>query len=158
MADVSHHTSDLSTHPDVSEMRARYARMLDGPQGVAVDGLVFLTGLYLAISAWVVHFNATSPELTACNLIVGLGVAALGIGLTVAPARMLGLTWATAPAGLWLIVSPWIATAGHHASAGMIWNNVIVGALTCALALIATRMVRGAGEPGSGGGRAARRG
>jgi SPW repeat len=72
MADVSHR-ADISTHPDVSEMRERYARMMDGPQGLAVDGLVFLAGLYLAISPYVVHFSSTTHELTVCNLILGLG-------------------------------------------------------------------------------------
>ncbi|GAB2739914.1 SPW repeat protein [Kitasatospora kifunensis] len=146
MADVSQQSGDLSAHPDVSEMRARYARMLDGPQAVAVDGLVVLAGLYLAISGWVVHFNTTSAELTACNLIVGIAIALLGVGLTLAPARMRTLTWAAVVAGIWLIVSPWVATAGHHASAGMIWNNVITGVISCLLALIAARMIQGAAE------------
>ncbi|MDH6135785.1 hypothetical protein P3T37_005202 [Kitasatospora sp. MAA4] len=143
MADVSHHPGDLSTHPDISEMRNRYARMMDGPQGVAVDGLVFLAGLYLAISPYVVHFSAASHELTLVNLIMGLSIAALGLGLTVAPARMFGLTWAMTAAGVFLIISPWVVTIGHTATKGMIWNNVVVGGLTCLLGFTAAGMVMG---------------
>ncbi|GAB2705108.1 SPW repeat protein [Kitasatospora kifunensis] len=144
MANVSHQAGDLSTHPDISEMRTRYARMMDGPQGVAVDGLVFLAGLYLAISPYVVHFSATSHELTITNLILGIGIAALGLGLTIAPARMFGLTWAMACAGVFLIISPWVVTVGHTATRGMIWNQVVIGGLTCLLAFTAAGMVLGA--------------
>ncbi|MFI9271641.1 SPW repeat protein [Kitasatospora sp. NPDC052896] len=155
MADVSHQASDLSTHPDISEMRARYARMMDGPQGVAVDGLVFLAGLYLAISPYVVHFSAQSHELALCNLIVGIAIAVLGLGLTLAPAQMFGLTWALTALGVWLIISPWVATVGHSASRGMIWNNVIVGGLVCLLGFTAASMVLN--RQREGGGRASRR-
>lgn len=141
MADVSHHPGDISTHPDISEMRTRYARMMDGPQGVAVDGLVFLAGLYLAISPYVVHFSAASHELTVVNLVIGLAIAALGLGLTIAPARMFGLTWAMIAAGVFLIISPWVVTVGHTATRGMIWNNLLVGGLTCLLGFTAAGMV-----------------
>ncbi|PYC74007.1 hypothetical protein C7C46_24670 [Streptomyces tateyamensis] len=137
MADVSHRAGDLRTHPDIAEMRARYARVMDGPQGVAVDGLVVLAGLYLAISPYVVHFSAASHELVICNLILGIGIAALGLCLTLAPARMMGLTWAMAATGVFLIISPWVVTVGHTATRGMIWNQVIVGGLTCLLAFAA---------------------
>ncbi len=146
MADVSHQAGDLSTHPDISEMRTRYARMMDGPQGVAVDGLVFLAGLYLAISPYVVHFSAASNELRICNLILGIAIAALGLGLTIAPARMFGLTWAMTAIGVFLVISPWVVTIGHTATRGMIWNQVIIGGLTCLLGFTAAGMVMGLGS------------
>ncbi|MYT28557.1 MULTISPECIES: SPW repeat protein [unclassified Streptomyces] len=141
MSDLSHHTTtDITSHPDVAEMRERYARMLSGRQATALDGLILLTGMYAAISPWVVHFRATSPELTVNNLIIGIVLAVVGLGLTRAPERMYRLSWTCAVIGVWLVISPWVVTAGHSASAGLIWNNVWIGAVTLALGLAATRL------------------
>ena len=131
---------DISRHPDVPEMRERYERLLNVREDSALDGAVLLVGLYAAISPWIVHFSGSNPDLRTNNLIVGLTIAAFGLGLTLAPERMTRLGWACAAAGVWLIVTPWVATVGHHPTAGMIWNNVLVGAavvlLGCAIAAI----------------------
>ncbi|WP_043262733.1 SPW repeat protein [Streptomyces sp. CT34] len=140
MSDLSHHAPDITSHPDVPEMRERYARLVGGRQAVALDGLVLLTGLYAAISPWVVHFRVTSPELTVNNLIIGLVLAVIGLGMTRVPERMYQLTWTCAAIGVWLIISPWVVTAGHSATAGLIWNNVWLGAVTFVLGLAATRL------------------
>ncbi|WP_232248196.1 SPW repeat protein [Streptacidiphilus rugosus] len=124
-------------------MRERYARMLEGGRPMAVDGLMVLAGLYAAISPWVVHFRTASTELTLNNLIIGLAVAAIGLGLSLGDERAARLSWTCAPIGVWMIISPWVVTIGHTASRGMIWNNVIVGAVICALGLAATRMLMG---------------
>lgn len=50
MANVSPTRGDITAHPDVSEMRDRYARMLGGRDVALVDGPVFLLGLYCAAS------------------------------------------------------------------------------------------------------------
>ncbi|WP_043263105.1 SPW repeat protein [Streptomyces sp. CT34] len=144
MSDLSHHTTDITSHPDVAEMRERYARLVSGRQAAALDGIVLLTGMYAAISPWVVHFHATSPELTVNNLVIGLVLAVIGLGLIRAPERMYQLTWTCAVIGVWLVISPWVVTAGHSASAGLIWNNVWIGAVTLALGLAGTRMAMGA--------------
>ncbi|MER0247225.1 SPW repeat protein [Streptomyces sp. HSW2009] len=144
MANVSHHPADLANHPDVSEMRDRYARMLGRPSVVAVDGLLLLAGLYAAISAWTVHFAAAESELALNNLIMGIAVAVIGLALTMAPERMGGLSGACAAIGVWLIVSPWVVT--RHPDTGMIWNNVIVGAVICLCGLVAAGMVVRAGK------------
>ncbi|MFH8367383.1 SPW repeat protein [Streptomyces sp. NPDC018031] len=138
MADLSRHTSDLRGHPDASEMQERYARVLGERDVVLVDGPVLLAGLYLAVSPWVVHFSG-NVDLTTHNLIVGVCIALLGLGLTLAPERMYGLSWAMCAVGAWLIVSPWVVT--RFPDAGMIWNNVIVGAVTCLLGLAAAGVV-----------------
>ncbi|MEU8823686.1 SPW repeat protein [Streptomyces sp. NPDC048636] len=146
MADVSHTRGDITGHPDVTEMRERYARMMDARDVVFLDGPVLLAGLYFAISPWVVHFSSTSPNLMVHNLILGLAVALLGIGLTVAPRRMYSLCWTMAAIGVWMIISPWVVARGPDA--GMIWNNVIVGVITCLFGLVAAGMVmrKGRGE------------
>jgi SPW repeat len=138
--DTSHHAGDISGHPDVHEMRARYARVLSGRGEVAVDGLVVMAGLYCAISAWVIHFSGTRTDLLVNNLILGIAVALIGVGLSMAPERMRGMTVAMAAIGIWLIISPWVVT--RHPDTGMIWNNVVIGAVICLLGLVATMALR----------------
>ncbi|MDX3232644.1 SPW repeat protein [Streptomyces sp. ME19-01-6] len=144
MADVSRHRSDITRHPDVTEMRERYARMLGARDVVFVDGPVLLTGLYFAISPWVIHFSGTRPDLTVNNLILGICVALLGVGLTTAPRRMYSLCWAMSAIGVWMIISPWVVT--RFPDAGMIWNNVVVGAITCVLGLVAAGVLMRTGR------------
>ncbi|AQW50287.1 SPW repeat protein [Streptomyces violaceusniger] len=139
MADVSRAKGDLRGHPDVSEMRERYARMMDARDVVFLDGPVLLAGLYFAISPWVVHFSATNPNLMVNNLVLGIAIALLGIGLTTAPRRMYSLCWAMSAIGVWMIISPWVVARGPDI--GVIVNNVVVGAVTCLFGLIAAGMV-----------------
>jgi hypothetical protein len=138
--DVSHHASDLSSHPDAPEMRARYARVEAGRGEVAADGLVVLAGLYCAISPWVVHFSGARPDLLINNLILGLAVAAIGIGMSMVPERMRGMSLAAAGIGVWLIISPWVVT--RFPDDGMIWNNVVIGAVICLLGAGAALAIR----------------
>ncbi|MGW7753674.1 SPW repeat protein [Streptomyces violaceusniger] len=139
MADVSRAKGDLRGHPDVSEMRERYARMMDARDVVFLDGPVLLAGLYFAISPWVVHFSGTNPNLMVNNLVLGIAIALLGIGLTTAPRRMYSLCWAMSAIGVWMIISPWVVARGPDI--GVIVNNVVVGAVTCLFGLIAAGMV-----------------
>ncbi|MFE1440304.1 SPW repeat protein [Streptomyces sp. NPDC058739] len=134
MANVSHPRGDMTTHPDVSEMRARYARMLGGRDVALVDGPVFLLGLYCAVSPWIVHYTTSQPDLVVHNLIVGLAIAVLALGFTRAPERMYGLSWAMCALGAWMIVSPWIV--GDSPDAGVILNNVIIGGLALVLGML----------------------
>lgn len=133
MANVSHR-GDMATHPDVSEMRARYARMLGGRDVALVDGPVFLLGLYCAASPWILHYTASQPALVTHNLIVGIAIGLLALGFTSAPARMYGLSWAICAMGVWMIIAPWIA--GSSPDVGVILNNIIIGALAIVLGLM----------------------
>ncbi|RVU27740.1 hypothetical protein EOT10_05420 [Streptomyces antnestii] len=131
MADVSHQGPDLASHPDVSEMRDRYARVLGGRDVALMDAPVFLIGLYCAISPWTVHFSASQPELATHNLIMGIAIGVLAVGFAVTPTRMYGLSWAMCAMGVWLIIAPWIV--GSSPDKGVILNNVILGGLTVLL-------------------------
>ncbi|WP_225096040.1 SPW repeat protein [Streptomyces sp. CoH27] len=133
MANVSHR-GDMTTHPDVSEMRARYARMLGGRDVALVDGPVFLLGLYCAASPWIVHYTASQPALMTHNLIMGIAIGLLALGFTRAPERMYGLSWAMCAMGVWLIIAPWIVGSGPDR--GVIINNVVIGALALLLGLL----------------------
>lgn len=133
MADVSHHRGDLSGHPDASEMRERYSRMMGGRDVALVDGPVFLAGLYCAISPWVVNFSGTQPALATHHLIIGIAIAVMALGFTMVPERMYGMSWAMSAIGAWLVLSTWLV--GNNPDAGIIWNNVIVGAVVFCLGL-----------------------
>ncbi|MGW4564252.1 SPW repeat protein [Streptomyces sp. NPDC004561] len=133
MANVSHR-GDITSHPDVSEMRARYARMLGGRDVALVDGPVFLLGLYCAASPWILHYTASQPALMTHNLIMGIAIGLLALGFTRAPERMYGLSWAMCAMGVWLIIAPWIV--GSHPDQGVIINNAVIGALAIVLGLM----------------------
>ncbi|GAA2768100.1 SPW repeat protein [Streptomyces paradoxus] len=134
MANVSPTRGDITSHPDASEMRARYARVLGGRDVALVDGPVFLLGLYCAASPWIVHYTTSQPALVTHNLIMGIAIGLLALGFTRAPERMYGLSWAMCALGVWMIVSPWIV--GESPDAGVVWNNIIIGALAVVLGLV----------------------
>ncbi|MFF3530750.1 SPW repeat protein [Streptomyces rubiginosohelvolus] len=134
MSNVSHARSDLSGHPDASEMRARYDRVMGGRDVALVDAPVFLVGLYCAVSPWVLHFTASQPALVTHNLVMGIAIAVLALGFTVMPERMYGLSWAMCAIGAWIIVSTWVV--GDSPDAGIVINNIIVGGLTVLLGTV----------------------
>ncbi|MEU4464186.1 SPW repeat protein [Streptomyces sp. NPDC024017] len=134
MANVSPTRGDITSHPDASEMRDRYARVLGGRDVALVDGPVFLLGLYCAASPWIVHYTTSQPALVAHNLIMGIAIGLLALGFTRAPERMYGLSWAMCALGVWLVISPWVV--GESPDAGVVWNNIIIGALAVILGLV----------------------
>jgi len=144
MSDTAHRTPHLAGHPDVSEMRERLERVAGRREAVTIDGLVLLTGLYTAISPWVVHFHGTNPNVAVNNLVVGIALALMGLALTLAGERMYRVSWTCALIGVWMIISPWVVSAGHSATAGIIWNNVWIGVAAILLGLGGASMVRAA--------------
>ncbi|MFM9370458.1 SPW repeat protein [Streptomyces sp. Da 82-17] len=134
MANVQPTRSDITAHPDVSEMRDRYARMLGGRDVALVDGPVFLLGLYCAVSPWILHYTTSQPALVTHNLIVGIAIGLLALGFTRAPERMYGLSWAFCAMGAWMIIAPWIV--GESPDAGVVLNNIIIGAVAVVLGMV----------------------
>ncbi|POX41488.1 SPW repeat protein [Streptomyces sp. Ru72] len=132
----------MGTHPEIAEMRERLERTAASGGAIALEGMILLAGVYAAISPWVVHFSG-APFITVNNLIVGITVGLIGLGMTLVPERMFRLAWVVAPLGVWLIISPWVVTATHSAGAGIIANNVAVGAVTAALGLAAMGLTIG---------------
>ncbi|MFJ5269566.1 SPW repeat protein [Streptomyces sp. NPDC088358] len=131
MANVSHPRNDITTHPDVSEMRDRYARVAGGRDVALVDAPVFLLGLYCAVSPWILHYTTSQPALMTHNLVLGIAIAVLALGFTVTPERMYGLSWAICAMGVWMIISPWVV--GTSPDTGVVLNNIIIGALAVVL-------------------------
>ncbi|KAA0921563.1 SPW repeat protein [Streptomyces apricus] len=134
MANVSNTRGDIAGHPDVPEMRDRYARMLGDRDVALVDGPVFLLGLYCAASPWILHYTSNQSALATHNLIVGIAICVLALGFTTNPARMYGLSGAMCAMGIWMIVAPWIV--GTRPDAGVAVNNIVIGALTLMLGFV----------------------
>lgn len=138
--------ADMAGHPDAAEMRERYARVLEGPRASVVDGLIILCGLYTAISPWVVHIQATNSIMTINNLVLGFGLAAVGLGMALRPMQLLRLGWAVSAIGVWLIISPWVASVDHSATYPLIYNNAFVGGAAVVLGLAAMGLLKFGGD------------
>ncbi|HTY32210.1 SPW repeat protein [Mycobacterium sp.] len=128
--------SSIDHHPDLLALRANYERVAESMSAHVTFGLALLTGLYVAASPWIVGFSATG-SLATSDLIVGIAVAFLAYGFATALDRAHGLTWTLPVLGGWLIVSPWVLR-GFEPTAGMVWSNVVAGALLTVLGLNAT--------------------
>lgn len=120
---------------DMLAKRAGYERAAASVTAQATFGFTLLTALYVALSPWIVGFNATTT-LAVNDLIVGITVAVLTFGFASALDRTHGMTWILPVFGVWLIISPWILR-DVSPTAGMIWSNVLAGALITLFGLFA---------------------
>ncbi|MEU4214184.1 SPW repeat protein [Actinoplanes sp. NPDC026623] len=121
-------------------MQARYERASAGGPAVITDGFVLLAGLWLAVSPWTIHFAASAPDVRVSNLILGIAVAVVALGLTLMPQRMVRLSWATAVIGAWVVVSQWVIPQSGS-STGIVINNVITGSVILLLGVAAAMIL-----------------
>ncbi|MCW2637965.1 MAG: repeat protein [Dactylosporangium sp.] len=149
-------TVSIDDHPEIAELRDRFDRVAETPTAKSVDGLALLSGLYLAISPWVVGFRPIAGDLASNNLICGIAVSVLALAFATAWGRTHGLSWVLPVIGAWTIVAPWVIRGGR-VDGGMIANNVITGLVILALGLAITTMARTRRAPGGPGGPGARR-
>ena len=126
----------IEEHPDLAEMRAPYEKAAQGPTVQAVAGLTFMTGLYLAISPWVIGFDG-ARGLTASDLIVGIALAVLGLGYASVYGRTHGLAWVAPLIGVWAIITPWVIV-GAPTNLSTLLSNIITGGVAVALGLATT--------------------
>ena len=133
-------TDAMKMHPDMAELRARYEMAAETSTAQAVEGLTFLTGLYLAVSPWVVGFERFRT-LTGNDLIVGVALAMLALGFASAYDRMHRIAWVTPVIGVWTIIAPWVVS-GDVATAATIWSNVVTGLIALVLGLGALSLGR----------------
>lgn len=120
----------IEEHPDLAKLRNRYEAAAEKPAARALDGLTMLSGLYLALSPWILGFArfAGSADLRVNNLITGIAVAVMAMGLATAYGRTHGTGWAVPLLGVWTIIAPWVVS-GPAPKGGTIISNVVVGAL-----------------------------
>jgi SPW repeat len=126
--------SAIEHHPDILALRAGFERAAESMTAQTTFGLSLLTAVYVALSPWIVGFHGT--PLAVNDLIVGLTAAVMALGFGSALDRTHGMTWTLPFFGVWLIVSPWILY-GVSSTTGMIWSNVVAGALLTLLGCVA---------------------
>lgn len=123
----------IEQHPDIIGMRLRYEQAAQAPVAQLLEGLGLMTGLYLAISPWVLGFTDL-PTLTVNNLIMGIAVALLATGFASAFGRTHGLAWVAPIIGVWTILAPWLVY-GEANTTKAVANNVTVGAICVLLGI-----------------------
>ncbi|MBA0125134.1 SPW repeat protein [Haloechinothrix sp. YIM 98757] len=128
-------TTQMTDHPDIVAMGARYDRMAETPAAQLTDGLTMLAGLFVALSPWIVGFTQFSG-LMLSNLIVGITIAALGACFAMAYERSHRLTWVCPLLGVWTVVAVW-TVSGAEATTGVVLSNVLGGAVVVLLGLAA---------------------
>jgi len=138
-------TPAIEEHPDIAALRLRYDRAAETPTAQIAEGLTLLSGLYLAVSPYVVGFT-DHRALWFSNLYAGTALALLALLYASAYGRTHGLAWCAPVIGLWVIVSPWLVqgTADQPVTKA-ITNNVVVGAL-CVVFSLAAMSVTGMGS------------
>lgn len=128
----------IEEHPDIVSLRNRYAAVNAKPMAGLIEGLCLITGLYLAISPWVVGFdNFTSLQIS--NLVTGIALAVLAMGFGSILERTHGLGWVAVAIGIWTIVAPF-AVVGSADTTRTVTNNAIVGGVACLLGLCTMAM------------------
>lgn len=129
-------TKTMKPQPDLAEWSANTNGVqVAAPEARVVEGLSFLSGLYLAISPWVVGFNGFTT-LTANNLIVGAALAVLALGFVFPHGSGRRIAWAAPVIGVWSIIAPWVVN-GSVATTATIWSNVVIGVIAVLLGLAA---------------------
>lgn len=134
MSDRMGKDPQLAEHPDVVALQRQFGPA--GSSSVVGEGLLVCSGAWLAIAPWVVGFAAGAGLSMAINyLVVGLVVVALGLRLSGNGNQ--ALSWAGFPLGVWAIIATWLVPAASL-SAGMIWSNVVGGAVVILAAAAVT--------------------
>lgn len=128
----------IEEHPDIVSLRNRYAAVSAKPMAGLIEGLCLLTGLYLAISPWVVGFD-NFASLRISNLVTGIALAVLAMGFGSVLERTHGLGWVAVAIGIWTIVAPF-AVVGSADTTRTVTNNAIVGGVACLLGLCTMAM------------------
>ncbi|REF37459.1 SPW repeat protein [Thermasporomyces composti] len=124
----------LEEHPDIAELKGRYERIGERPAVQMAAGLTLITGLFVALSPWIVGFAADQPSLAINNLVVGLAAACLALGYASTFRSTHGLSWVVPILGVWTIISPWLV-AGTMETTRSIVTNVVAGAVMTLLGL-----------------------
>ena len=127
-------TTSMARHPDIVDLRMKYEQANETSVAHIVNGLGLMAGLYLAISPWVVGFQALTP-LAVSNVLTGLVLVALVFGLATAYGRLHGLAWVIPFLGAWTFVAPWVIRGGVDTTPAVA-NNVTVGAVCFTLGVI----------------------
>jgi hypothetical protein len=103
-------------------------------QVLAVLGL--LTGVWVAVSPWLITLQYAGNNATFVNLVSGLAVAGVGAFALASPRGFVGLQLGTALLGVWLIIAGPILSQKHPIADPMFWSNSWAGGVLIALAAV----------------------
>jgi hypothetical protein len=103
-----------------------------GAQVLAVLGL--LTGVWVALSPWLITLQYTGNNATIVNLVSGLAVAGVGALILASPRGFVGLQVGAALLGVWLIIAGPILSQKHPIADPMYWSNSWAGGVLIAVA------------------------
>ncbi|WP_405608607.1 SPW repeat protein [Streptomyces sp. NBC_01508] len=137
-------------------MRARYARVLGGRDVALLDGPIFLAGLFIALSPWILHYTTSQPGLVVHNVVMGIAIAVLALVFSATPTRTYGFSWALVLMGAWMVAAPWVV--GSSPDRGVFLSSVIAGGLVALLGLICGAAAMRAGQMRKRAGRTTRSG
>jgi hypothetical protein len=127
-------TTRIEEHPDIVALRMRYEQANETWVAHIVGGLGVMAALYLAISPFVVGFQALVP-LVVSNVLTGITLLALTFGMSSAYGKLHGLAWTIPALGLWTAVAPWVIRGGDFNTTPAVSNNVTVGTICFLLGL-----------------------
>jgi len=127
-------SAHLAEHPDIVAMGVRYERAAETPIAQASDALTVLSGLYVALSPWIVGFGDSAVAIN--NLVIGLAIAGLGAGYAFAYERTHRLTSVCPLLGVWTIIAMWVMN-GVDTTTGMLVSNIVGGAAVVVFGLAA---------------------
>jgi hypothetical protein len=129
-----------------------------------IGGLLLLVGIYLTMSPWItrletpqridvrpaglgralgVDVTTVAERIAVNNVVIGVVIAVLGLGLAVRRHHYGGIVWVLPLLGVWEIISPWVT--GQHTT-GIILNNVIAGVMILFLGMAAKPASMGGGH------------
>jgi hypothetical protein len=104
--------------------------------GVQVSAvLALLTGVWVALSPWLITLQPAGNNATIVNLVSGLAVAGVGAFTLISPRGFVGLQLGTAVLGVWLIIAGPILSQKHPIADSMFWSNSWAGGVLIAVAL-----------------------
>jgi len=110
-----------------------------GAQVFAVFGL--LTGVWVALSPWLITLQYAGNNATIVNLVSGLAVAGVGAFALVGPRGFAGLQLGAALLGVWLIIAGPILNQKHPIADPMYWSNSWAGGVLIAVAAVGLAVV-----------------
>jgi hypothetical protein len=95
-----------------------------------------LTGVWVAVSPWLITLQDAGNNATIVNLVSGLAVAGVGAFTLASPRGFVGLQLGTALLGVWLIIAGPILSQKHPIADPMFWSNSWAGGVLIALAAV----------------------
>jgi len=96
--------------------------------------LGLLTGVWVALSPWLITLQYSGNNATIVNLVSGLAVAGLGAFALISARGFAGLQLGTALLGVWLIIAGPILSQKHPIADPMFWSNSWAGGVLIAVA------------------------